>query len=277
MRCFQMVLAGALVVGAAPHTQAQNYQPVARFYGSMPTGVTVSQRGRIFINFPRWGDNVRFTVAEVKKGRIVPFPSAAISSPHSRLPRSQRLVSVQSVVVDPLDRLWMLDTGSVKLGPTVPDGPKLMAVDLKTNRVWKTIAVPPNVALKTTYLNDIRFDLRRGTGGMAFITDSSDKGPNGIIVVDLASGQSWRRLHDHASTKAERNFVPIVEGKAVEGSQAGSARKTDHDRQRRHRHQRRRRAPLLLRFGFAPALQRERGCFGRPHYERCSSRRNSAR
>ena len=50
---------------------------------------------------------------------------------------------------------------------------------------------------------------------MAFITDSAQKGPNGVIVVDLASGDSWRRLHDHPSTKAEmiRTFLPIVEGR----------------------------------------------------------------
>ena len=70
--------------------------------------------------------------------------------------------------------------------------------------------------MPTTYLNDVRFDLRRGSGGgMAFITDSSQMGPNGIIVVDLASGRSWRRLHDHPSTKAEglQTFLPIVEGR----------------------------------------------------------------
>lgn len=198
-------------VQAQSRNMPRGYQSVARFYGSMPTGVTVSHEGRIFANFPRWGDTVRYTVVEVKKGRLTPFPNAAMSSPHSRLPRAKRLVSVQSVVVDPMNRLWMLDTGSVKLGPTMPGGPKLVGVDLKTNRVWKTIPFPPSVALKTTYLNDIRFDLRRGKGGMAFITDSSDKGPNGIIVVDLATSQSWRRLNDHPSTKAEKNFVPTVE------------------------------------------------------------------
>ena len=54
-----------------------------------------------------------------------------------------------------------------------------------------------------------------GSEGMAFITDSSQNGPNGIIVVDLASGKSWRRLHDHPSTKAEQlqTFLPIVEGR----------------------------------------------------------------
>jgi sugar lactone lactonase YvrE len=48
-----------------------------------------------------------------------------------------------------------------------------------------------------------------------FITDSSQQGPNGIIVVDLESGESWRRLNDHPSTKAEnlQDFLPIVEGR----------------------------------------------------------------
>lgn len=29
---------------------------------ALPTGVTVSHQDRIFINFPRWGDSVPFTV-----------------------------------------------------------------------------------------------------------------------------------------------------------------------------------------------------------------------
>ena len=40
-------------------------EPVAYFYGAMPTGLSVSQQGRIFVNFPKWGDDVQFT----KKGR----------------------------------------------------------------------------------------------------------------------------------------------------------------------------------------------------------------
>jgi sugar lactone lactonase YvrE len=70
--------------------------------------------------------------------------------------------------------------------------------------------------LPTTYVNDIRFDLRRGKEGVAYITDSSENGSNGIIVVDLASGESWRRLNDHPSTKSAdiETFLPIVEGRA---------------------------------------------------------------
>lgn len=93
--------------------------------------------------------------------------------------------------------------------------PKLLCVELGSDRVVKKILFPQDVALPTTYLNDVRFDLHRGEEGMAFITDSAQNGPNGIIVVDLASGESWRRLHDHPSTKPEKieNFLPIVEGR----------------------------------------------------------------
>ena len=122
---------------------------------------------------------------------------------------------MQSVVVDPRDRLWIVDTGSIEFGPTSPGGPKLVGVDLATNKVFKTITFPPEVALPTTYLNDVRFDLRRGEAGYAFLTDSSDKGPNGLIVVDLATGRSWRRLHDHPSTKADPAMLALVEGRPV--------------------------------------------------------------
>ena len=137
------------------------------------------------------------------------------------------LSPVQSVVIDPVDRLWILDTGSPLFQPTEYGGPKIICVDLMTNQVIKKILFPQNVALPTTYLNDIRFDLRRGSEGMAFITDSSQKGSNGIIVVDLASGQSWRRLNDHPSTKAQElhTFMPIVEGRPfLEHQPDGSVR-----------------------------------------------------
>ncbi len=191
-------------------------EPVAHFNGAMPTGVTVSHQGRIFVNFPKWGDRVEFTVAEIRDGQLVAYPNEAANQTDSDN-LAAALVSVQSVVVDPADRLWILDTGSPMFQPTRYGGPKLVCVDLESDRIIKTILFPQDVALPTTYLNDVRFDLRRGKEGIAFITDSSDQGANGIIVVDLASGESWRRLHEHPSTKAEdlSSFRPIVEGRPM--------------------------------------------------------------
>jgi sugar lactone lactonase YvrE len=205
---------------------AGTLEPVAHFNGAMPTGVTVSHQGRIFVNFPKWGDNVEYSVAEIRNGEAVPYPNAEFNRAEPDAPVAS-LVSVQSVVVDPIDRLWILDTGSPMFQPTQYGGPKLICIDLATDRVVKTILFPQDVALQTTYLNDIRFDLRRGSEGMAFITDSADKGANGIIVVDLASGVSWRKLHDHPSTKAEplQDFLPIVEGKPLMERQADGTAK----------------------------------------------------
>ena len=180
----------------------------------MPIGVTVAHDGRIFVNFPRWGDPVPFTVAKIKNGQPVAYPDDRINR-LDMVRASETFVSVQSVVVDPRNRLWVLDTGSIKLEPIVAGGPKLVGIDLPTNRIFKTIQFPSDVVHVTTYLNDIRFDLRKGQNGVAYITDSSDKGANGIIVVDLATGKSMRRLHNHPSTKAEGNFLPVVEGQPL--------------------------------------------------------------
>jgi sugar lactone lactonase YvrE len=178
--------------------------------GPMPTGVSVSRTGRIFVNFPKWGDDVPFTVGEIRDGEVVPFPDIDCNTPRSDAD-PDALVSVQSIVVDPADRLWILDTGSPMFQPTKPGGPKLVCVDLESDSIVRTIQFAPEVALPTTYLNDVRFDLRRNA---AYITDSSDQGPNGLIVVDLHTGEAWRRLHEHPSTKAVRppDFLPIVEG-----------------------------------------------------------------
>jgi hypothetical protein len=69
--------------------------------------------------------------------------------------------------------LWILDTGSPMFKPTEYGGPKLVCVDLTTNQEVKKILFPQDVALSTTYLNDVHFDLRHGSEGMAFITNSA--------------------------------------------------------------------------------------------------------
>lgn len=194
--------------------------PAATFLGPMPTGVAVSRSNRMFVCYPRWGDPVAYTVAEVRGGKAAAFPNLQINK--LNLERAgETFVSVQSVYVDDLDRLWVLDTGSINFGPVTPGGSKLIAYDLKTDKEVKRITFPSEVVKSVTYLNDVRFDLKRGAEGMAFITDSSARGENGIIVVDLASGRSWRRLDKHPSTLPEEKFVPTVEGKPFMARQPG--------------------------------------------------------
>ena len=142
------------------------------------------------------------------------YPNAQINKINKTHPEAC-LYSVQSVVVDPKDRLWALDTGSVKLGPNVANGPKMVCMDLRTNKVTRTIFFPRSIVPPATYLNDVRFDLRRGKAGIAYITDSGAKAPNGIIIVDLATGQSFRRLGGHTSVKPDVSLTMMVEGQPL--------------------------------------------------------------
>ena len=130
-------------------------EPVMYFNGAMPTGVTVSQQGRIFVNFPKWGDNVQFTVAEIKYGKTVAYHDEVFNQTDPN-DHGKALVSVQSVVVDPMDRLWILDTGSPLFEPTKYGGPKMVCVNLTKDLVVKKIILPQDVAFPTTYLNDVR-------------------------------------------------------------------------------------------------------------------------
>lgn len=209
--------ADSLAVAAGGPAQGKRdarLEVVALFPGiQMPTGVTVSSQGRIFVTFPRWNDPVAYTVAELKDGQITPFPDAATHE--FRFGESdprQKLISVQSAVVDGKDRLWLLDPGSINLAPVVDGGPKLWAYDLATRQRVKQIGFPRDVALKRTYLNDVRFDLGRGSEGTAYITDS---GAGGIIVVDLASGDSWRHLDSHPSVKSTPGLRQVSEGQPL--------------------------------------------------------------
>lgn len=190
---------------------------VATFFDAMPTGVTVTSDSRIFVNYPRWGDDVPFTVAELIDGKAVAYPDAAFNRPDEDHPASS-LLSVQSVVVGPEGRLWILDTGAPAFSAPVKGAPKLVAVDLETNRIVKTVVFPDEVILPTTYVNDMRFDMTKGAEGVAYVTDSSLSGPGAIIVIDLATGKATRRLNGDASTAPEPGFVAKIDGIPLENT-----------------------------------------------------------
>ncbi|KAK8183359.1 major royal jelly protein [Phyllosticta capitalensis] len=221
------------------------------YYDQFPTGIAVSSTGRKFSNYPpgldvsntNTGTNSKYTVAELLPNNTeVPYPSLELNNPpggainYSTTPASgaalsTHLIGVQSVVIDSLDRLWILDTGraidpesGTQVPATAPGGPKLVGVDLETDSVFATIVFPPSVAPPDSYLNDVRIDARAGlsgsTGqGVAYITDS---GADALVIVDLGTGDSWRRLSGHPSTRAESQFVPSVWGTPLYGGSSDS-------------------------------------------------------
>ena len=188
------------------------------------------------------GSNGKYTVAELNSNNTeTPYPNVAMNNPpggainYTTYPPTgvnyqQYLIGVQSVVIDSLDRLWILDTGRVltpngTLVNAVYGGPKLIGVNLTTNEVISTIVFPTTVAYGDSYLNDVRFDLRSNITasgqGVAYITDSSVEGRTGLIVVDLGTKESWRHLDGSQAVQADRQFLAYVWGRALYGNHPG--------------------------------------------------------
>ena len=109
---------------------------------------------------------------------------------------------MHGITIGPGNRLLVLDTGAYTLDACDPAAAKLWVIDLDHDAIVHGIGFSHDVVLPTTYLNDLVIDYSRGKAGFAFISDSGAKGPNAIIVVDLDSGKSWRRLSGHPSVHA---------------------------------------------------------------------------
>src|SRR5260370_1686190 len=87
---------------------------------------------------------------------------------------SRHFFLAQSVYVDSSDTLWVLDVGNLGSGtPLISGGAKLVAIDLTTNAVKRTIVFPDSLITRGTSINDVRFDLARGAAGFAYIPASS--------------------------------------------------------------------------------------------------------
>ena len=186
---------------------AADLQEVARFPNQQVTGVGISEKwGRIFVNFPYWSDDHFLSVAEIVNGQSRAYPDEEWNKPG---PPASHFICVQSVVVDDQDNLWVLDPAAPKMQEIVKGGPKLVKIDLATNKVVQTISFGGDVAPAKSYLNDVRIDTRNQK---AFITESA-KGA--IIVVDLPSGKARRLLGDSKSTKPESGFKLTVDGKEL--------------------------------------------------------------
>jgi sugar lactone lactonase YvrE len=187
----------APVAAPAPlpaQTARGTFEVVAQLEGHMPTGVAISQEGRTFLCFPRWDDAMLCTVGELlPDGKVVYYPDLHFNQPDPDAP-ADSLFSVQSLLVDAHNHLWLLDTGRIRRNPAVKGAAKLVLVDLYVNKVVKTFALPPEVTRPDTYLSDLRIDLRKGAEGVAYITDS---GAGAIVVLDLATGRALRRLGGH--------------------------------------------------------------------------------
>lgn len=181
-----------------PPESERELEQVTFSEGVQLTGITVTDTGRTFVNFPRWRD-IPYSVVEVMDdGSFVPYPNEAWNSwteEHEKIDKPA-FVSVQSVVADG-GNLWVLDPASPGMKGVVESGAKLVKIDLGSDRVERIYRFNREVAPTDSYLNDVRIDNEHN---FAYITDS---GLGGLVALDLESGGQRHFLREHPSTKAE--------------------------------------------------------------------------
>jgi sugar lactone lactonase YvrE len=183
-------------------------------FGHQVTGVSVSETGRIFVNFPRWTEDTALSVGELKDGEVKPYPNeewnAWRNARKDEITPNDHWVCVQSVVADQRGSLWVLDPAAPSQAHVVSKGPKLVQIDLATDKVTRTIAFDEDAAPQGSYLNDVRFS---NDGKYAFITDSGVKGA--LLVVDIAAGKTARLLDGHPSTQMKKGLNVKADGKVL--------------------------------------------------------------
>lgn len=206
---------GAMSATPAPTSATgARLQTVARFDHQV-TGVTVSRDGRVFVNFPRWTEDSPVSVAEVlKDGSTRAFPderwNAWRNARKDELNAREHWVCVQSVVADRQGNVWVLDAAAPGQGSLVPMGPKLVKIDLATNRAVLTVPFDETIAPQGSYLNDVRFS---PDGRHAYITDSGARGA--LVVVDLSTGRSRRLLDGDPRTQPEKDVLVKADGQVL--------------------------------------------------------------
>ncbi|QOY93006.1 hypothetical protein IM543_15605 [Massilia sp. UMI-21] len=179
------------------------------------TGVSVSEDGRIFVNFPRWTEDSAVSVAELgRDGALRPYPdhdwNAWRNARKDELPPEKHWVCVQSIVADGRGSLWVLDPAAPAQAHLVSGGAKLVQVDLGQDKVVRSIVFDEAAAPQGSYLNDVRFS---SDGKYAFITDSGVVGA--ILVVDLEAEKTVRLLDGHPSTQMQKGLNVKADGKEL--------------------------------------------------------------
>ncbi|MBL7559744.1 SMP-30/gluconolactonase/LRE family protein [Olleya sp. YSTF-M6] len=175
---------------------------VAQFTGQQVTGVTVSETGRMFVNFPRWRPTVKHSVTEIVNGQSIPFPNKNWNNwTEDATVTDSTFVAVQSVVASQ-NELFVVDTRNPMFKGVISN-PKIFVFDLQKNALKQTFTLTNDVFFKDSYINDVRIDRKNN---VAYFTDS---GHAGLIILNLESGIFKRVLTDHKSTTAEVDHLTI--------------------------------------------------------------------
>ncbi len=181
----------------------QSFEIVGRF-NQGPGNLTITADGRFIISLHQFYQPHYSVVEILADNSLVPFPNKKLND------RTRKtglwLDSVLGIHSDPDGIVWMLDNG---MRSAVM--PKLVAWDTKADRLHRVIKLPPAVAPKNAFVNDLAVDKKHKR---IFISDPAGGANAAIIVVNLETGKARRVLEGHYSVLAE-NLDLIIDNRPI--------------------------------------------------------------
>ncbi len=200
MRAKLVIIAGLMLVASAALAIAQTgaADPLITVLRSqiVANGIATTPSGRIFLPYPRLDGRSGPQAVEWVDGKPVPFPDAAWNSWKPGDDPAKAFVRVNALRIGPHGGLWIVDVGAPGIGnQKLPHGPKLVKVDLATNKVARVYDLDGATNPKSA-IDDIRFH-----DNYVYVTDA---GSPGVIVLDLQTGSTRRVLDDDPSMTAQR-------------------------------------------------------------------------
>lgn len=175
---------------------AAQLTPALRSADLIFNGIARSKDGRLFSPFQRQEKSRGIELGEWKNGKPVAYPDEAWNGWSPGEDAAKAFVGVNAIRIGPDGDLWVVDKGAAEFGGApLPDGPKLVQIDLAGNKVRKVWPLEAATTEKS-FIDDFRFN-----GRNIYLTDA---GQPGLIVLDLDTGKPRRVLDGHWSTTAQR-------------------------------------------------------------------------
>jgi len=153
--------------------------------------VALTSAGAMFLGLPRWHgmEDTPSVVRMDADGSLRPFPGGAWNDWKFGQPVEDAFVQVNALHIFGDDTLWVVDQGAPDRKATLPGAQKVLQFDTRSGELLRALRFDADILPEGAQLNDLRI-----RGSHIYLTDS---GRGALLVHDIATGQTLRRLDSH--------------------------------------------------------------------------------
>lgn len=179
------------------------------------TGLAVDNQHNLYLTYPRnAGQTPNNVVMCTSFNDEIPWPNAAMQNCTAGQDPSTCFINVQNIVLDDVNRLWVVDSG-IPYSPSSGSqarygGAKLMAFNATTSNLLRTYIIPEDLLKHGMNMNDLRVNT---TLGYAFMTDASRN--SSLVAINLNNGSGVRRFLNESVVRADEKYVGTYDGEPI--------------------------------------------------------------